>query len=128
MQKQCKNSQNGPPAAGPYSHAVTAGDFVFVSGQGPVRRDGGGVVSQDFEEQVRYTLDNLKIVLEDVGSGLDLVLKTTVFLTDMDKFSTMNGIYKTCFEKDPPARTCIQAAGLPMGIQFEIEAIALLRK
>lgn len=126
MKKQCFFSQNGPPAAGPYSHAVAVGNLLFVSGQGPFAQDGSGPVRGTFEEEARRTLDNLRMVLEDCGSGLDNVLKVTVFLADMNQFATFNGIYKEYFSEDCPARTCIQAGRLPADIQIEVEAIALL--
>ena len=125
MEKECIFAQNGPPAAGPYSHAVAAGPFVFVSGQGPMRRDGGGVLRGTLEEEARQTLDNLRAVLQDVGSSLDRVVKVNVYLADMEMFSRFNAVYKEYFTADFPARTCIQAGGLPLGIQVEIEAVAL---
>jgi len=125
MEKECIFAQNGPPAAGSYSHAVAAGPFVFVSGQGPMRRDGGGVLRGTLEEEARQTLDNLRAVLQDAGSSLDRVVKVNVYLADMEMFSRFNAVYKEYFTADFPARTCIQAGGLPLGIQVEIEAVAL---
>ena len=125
MEKECIFAQNGPPAAGPYSHAVAAGPFVFVSGQGPMRRDGGGVLRGTLEEEARQTLDNLRAVLQDAGSSLDRVVKVNFYLADMETFSRFNAVYKEYFTADFPARTCIQAGGLPLGIQVEIEAVAL---
>jgi len=126
MEKHCIVSPNGPPAAGPYSHAVAAGNLLFVSGQGPFARDGSGYTPASFEAEVRLTLDNLKTVLEDAGSGLDKVVKTSVFLADMGNFGAFNGVYKEYFVSGQPARTCVQTARLPLNIQVEIEAIALL--
>ena len=128
MKKKCKTAPSGPPALGPYSHAVAAGDFLFVSGQGPFARDGSGLVRGDFEAEARATLENLKTVLEECGSSLKRVVKTTVFLTDMGRFKEFNGIYAEYFGEDPPARSCIQAAALPGGINVEVEAVALLKK
>ena len=128
MKKKCKTAPTGPPALGPYSHAVAAGDFLFVSGQGPFARDGSGLVKGSFEDEARATLENLKTVLEECGSGLKRVVKTTVFLTDMAKFKEFNGIYAEYFDTEPPARSCIQAAALPGGIQVEVEAVAILKK
>ena len=125
MEKECIFAQNGPPAAGPYSHAVAAGPFVFVSGQGPMRRDGGGVLRGTLEEEARQTLDTRRAVLQDAGSSLERGVKVNVYLADMEMFSRFNAVYKEYFTADFPARTCIQAGGLPLGIQVEIEAVAL---
>lgn len=126
MNKECKTAPGGPPALGPYSHAVAAGDLLFVSGQGPFARDGSGALKGEFADETRATLENLKTVLEECGSGLNRVVKTTVFLTDMARFKEFNSIYAEYFAENPPARSCIQAAALPGGIHVEVEAIALL--
>jgi len=126
MEKRCIASPNGPPVAAPYSPAVAAGNLLFVSGQGPMARDGSGVVRGTFEEETRLTLDNLKTVLEDAGSSLEQVVKATVFLADMGNFGKFNEVYSAYFPENPPARTCIQAGRLPLDFQVEVEAIALL--
>ena len=94
MNKWCIFSKNGPPAQGPYSHAVAAGNLLFVSGQGPVAPDGSGVMKGSLEDEVRLTLTNLKMILEDAGSGLQHVVKVNVYLADMNSFSEFNEIYK----------------------------------
>ena len=128
--KRCINAENGAPAVGPYSHAtavdLSAGSLLFISGQGPFARDGSGPVRGSIEEETRRSLENLKTVLEASGSGLEHVLKTTVFLKDMGDFAAFNAIYAGYFPEDPPARSCIEAARLPAGIQVEVEAIAFL--
>jgi len=126
MAKECIFAPNGAPAVGPYSHAVKAGNLLFVSGQGPMARDGSGPVRGTFEEEARRTLDNLQAIIEDAGATLMDVVKTTVFLADMGQFKVFNAIYSEYFPSEPPARTCIQAGRLPADIQVEIEAIALL--
>lgn len=126
MEKRCIIAPNGPPAQGPYSHAVAAGNLLFVSGQGPVAPDGSGIKRGTIQEEARLTLSNLKAILEDAGSGLEQVIKVTAFLADMNQFAAFNEIYKEFFPADYPARTCVQAARLPMDIQVEVEAIALL--
>ncbi len=126
MEKRCIHSPNGAPAAGPYSHAAAAGNLLFVSGQVPMAKDGSGYAKGTFEEEVRMTLDNLRTVLEDAGSGLEHVVKTLVFLGDMENFAEFNGIYQEYFATDPPARTCIEPGRVPLDMQVEIEAIAVI--
>jgi 2-iminobutanoate/2-iminopropanoate deaminase len=126
MAKRCIFSPNGAPAAGPYSHAVAVGNLLFVSGQGPFGRDGSGPIRGTIEEETRLTLENLKAVLEDAGSSLAHVVKVTAYLKDMNHFAAFNAVYREYFREEFPARTCIQAARLPVDIQVEIEAIAVI--
>jgi len=126
MEKRCIIAPNGPPAQGPYSHAVAAGNLLYVSGQGPVAPDGSGVQRGTIEEEARLTLSNLKAILEDAGSGLEHVVKVNAYLANMDDFAAFNEVYKEFFRSDFPARTCIQAGRLPFDIQVEVEAIAIL--
>lgn len=126
MKKRCVFSANGPAAQGPYSHAVAAGGLLFVSGQGPVARDGSGVRRGRVQEEARLTLSNLKAIVEDAGSSLEHVVKITAYLSDMNNFAAFNEVYKEFFPSDFPARTCIQAGRLPFDIQVEIDAIAVL--
>ncbi len=126
MKKRCIFAPHAPAAAGPYSHAVAAGNLLFISGQAALAPDGSGRRAGSLEEEVRQTLDNVKAVLEDAGSSLDQVVKTTVYLADMNDFGEMNAIYKEYFGENPPARTTIQAGRLPLDFRVEIEAIALL--
>lgn len=124
--KECLNAAGAPPAAGPYSHAVRAGGFLFISGQGPFAADGSGAMHGSIEDETRLTLENLSRVLAAAGLGLENVVKTTIFLSDMVNFGRFNSVYKEYFPAEQPARTCIQAGRLPMDIQVEIEAIAAL--
>ena len=128
MEKRCVFSPSAPAAVGPYSHAVVAGGFVFVSGQGPVAPDGSGVVRGTVQEEARLTLDNLRAVLEDSGSGLQHVVKVTAYLSDMANFAAFNEVYREYFSSDFPARTCIQAGRLPLDFQVEVDAIAVLAR
>ncbi len=126
MKKTCINSPNITPALGPYHHAVRVGELLFVSGMGPFAKDGSGAVSGTIEEETTLTLNNLKTVLEDAGSGLEHVLKTTCFLKDMNNFKAFNAVYGGYFAENSPARSCVEVARLPLDIQVEVEAIALI--
>lgn len=126
MEKQVFNSTKGPKARGPYSSATILGNLVFVSGQGPIDPATDKFVGETVEEQTRRVLENIKIILEEVGSSLDKVLKCNVYLSDMNDFQKMNGVYAEFFSQNPPARTTIQAGRLPFDIKVEIECIASL--
>lgn len=115
---------NSIPAAGPYSHAVEAGPFIFCSGQIPLDPQTGTLVTSDIGAATEQVLKNLRTVLTAAGLGLEHVIKTTVFLSDMDNFSAMNDVYARYFSKDYPARSTVEVAGLPKGVPIEIEAIA----
>ncbi len=128
MSKICIQAKAAPPALGPYSHAVVAGDFLFLSGQGAIAPDGSGIKHGTVEEETHLTFSNIKAVLDEVGATLKDVVKVMVFLTDMDNFSAFNKVYKEYFPEDPPARSCIEAARLPGDMQVEIEVVALLPK
>ncbi len=128
MSKKHIISKEAPPAVGPYSHAVKVDNFLYVSGQGPFNRDGSGVVKGTFTEQVEYTMENLKVILNECGCDFSDVIKVTVFLTDMHLFPEFNNIYKKYFEKDFPSRSCVGVSQLPGGIPVEIEAIAVCKE
>lgn len=119
-------TDKAPAAIGPYSQAIRAGGFVFVSGQIPIDPATGEFVSGGVSEQTERVLQNLSAVLEAAGSGLDKVVKTTVFLADMNEFAAMNEVYAKFFTGAPPARATVAAAGLPRDARVEIEAVALL--
>ena len=119
-------TDKAPAAIGPYSQAIRAGGFVYVSGQIPIDPATGQFVSGGIGEQTERVLQNLSAVLEAAGSGLNMVVKTTVFLADMQEFAQMNEIYAKFFTEAPPARATVAAAGLPRDARVEIEAVALL--
>lgn len=119
------SSERIPPAIGPYSQAIRAGGFIFCSGIVALSPDTGSLVEGDIEAEVRQALDNLSALLEDVGSSLEAVVKTTVFLADIADFPLFNDIYAGYFPSDPPARSTVQVAALPLGARIEVEAIAL---
>jgi 2-iminobutanoate/2-iminopropanoate deaminase len=116
-----------PPAIGPYSQAIVAGDLIFCSGQIPLDPATGEIVEGGIEEQTHRVLKNLRAVLESAGSGLDHVLKTTVFLKRMDDFAAMNAVYATYFPDAPPARSTVEVSRLPRNVLIEIECIALAK-
>jgi 2-iminobutanoate/2-iminopropanoate deaminase len=118
----------GAPApfqGAPYSQAIAAGGFVFVSGQLGLK-PGDTEISGGIEEQTEQTFENLKAILEEAGTGLDRLVKTTVFLQDLGDFQAMNGIYAKRVGEQPPARATVEVAKLPSGALVEIEAIAQL--
>jgi 2-iminobutanoate/2-iminopropanoate deaminase len=119
-------TENAPAAIGPYSQAIRAGGFVFASGQIPIDPATGEFVKGGVAEQTEQVLKNLAAVLEAAGSGLDQVVKTTVFLADMKDFPQMNEVYAKFFTGAPPARATVAAAGLPRDARVEIEAVALV--
>ena len=123
MDKNILSSERIPPAGGPYSQAVRAGGYIFCSGIVGLSPETGALVEGGIEAEVRQALDNLSTLLEDVGSSLEAVVKTTVFLADIADFPTFNEIYAQYFPSDPPARSTVQVAALPLGARIEVEAI-----
>lgn len=119
-------TNRAPGAIGPYSQAIKAGGFVFVSGQIPTDPRTGQFVDGGVAEQTEQVLKNLSEILEAAGSSLGQVVKTTVFLADMSEFAAMNDVYGTYFTADPPARATVAAAGLPRNARVEIDAVALV--
>ena len=122
--KEIVSTDKAPGAIGPYSQAIKVSDLVFCSGQIPIDPATGEFVSQDVAEQTKQVLRNLSAVLEAAGSGLDKVVKTTVFLADMGDFAAMNDVYAEFFSENKPARATVQAARLPRDARVEIECIA----
>ena len=119
-------TENAPAAIGPYSQAIKAGGFVFVSGQISIDPKTGQFIAGGIAEQTERVLKNLGAVLEAAGSSLNQVVKTTVFLADMKEFTEMNDVYAKFFSGAPPARATVAAAGLPRDARVEIEAVALV--
>lgn len=125
MEKTVISTNNAPAAIGPYSQAIRAGNLVFVSGQIPIIPATGELVQGDIRLQTRQALENLKHILAAAGASLDSVVKTTVFMKDLNDYSAINDVYKEFFANKPPARAAVQAARLPRDVGVEIEAIAL---
>lgn len=121
------NSLSAPAAIGPYSQAIDAGDFVFLSGQVPIDPATGELVPGDITAQTDRVLDNLGAVLEAAGVSFADVVKTTIYLMDFNDFQTVNGVYAKRFKDAPPARATVQVSALPKGARIEIDAIAKKR-
>ena len=118
------STEKAPAAIGPYSQGIKAGGLVFTSGQLPIH-PATGAFPEGIEEQTRQSLENCKSVLEAAGVTMDNVIKTTVFLKDMNHFAAMNGVYQTFFEGVCPARSAVEVARLPKDAMIEIECIAI---
>jgi reactive intermediate/imine deaminase len=126
MTRSTISTPNAPAAVGPYSQAVVQGGLVFLSGQIPLDPASGTLVQGDISAQTRRVLDNLVAVLQAAGSDLSQVCKVTIFVTDLGDFAAINKVYASYFAADPPARSTVQVAALPLGASVEIEAIASL--
>lgn len=124
MSKKIHFSKNAPAAVGPYSQAVETDGWMFCSGQISINPKNQEVFKGDVVEQAKMVLENIKSVLASADLTLENVIKTTIFLTDMNDFAKVNEVYGGYFKKDPPARSTIQVAGLPKGVNVEIEVIA----
>lgn len=124
--KEIVTTERAPRAIGPYSQAVRAGNLLFASGQIPIDPATGEFVAGGIAEQTEQVLRNVSAILEAGGAGLQQIVKTTVFLADMEDFTAMNEVYGRFFGENPPARATVQAARLPRDARVEIEAIAVL--
>jgi 2-iminobutanoate/2-iminopropanoate deaminase len=124
MARKTVTSEHGPKAIGPYSHAVWAGDLLYLSGQTPIDPATGKLVPGDVSAQTARVFDNLAAVLSDAGLSLEDVVKCNVFLADFADFAAMNAVYQGRFRAPFPARSTVAVAGLPMGARVEIEMIA----
>jgi 2-iminobutanoate/2-iminopropanoate deaminase len=122
--KKIISTNEAPAAIGHYSQAVRSGSFLFCSGQIPLDPKSGQIVAGDITAQTRRVLDNIAAVLRAEGLSFDHVVKTTIFLTNLGDFQTVNEIYGSYFKQNPPARSTVQVAALPKGANVEIEVIA----
>lgn len=123
--KQVIATEKGPKAIGPYSQAIKAGGFVFLSGQVAFNPATGQLVEGDVAKQTARVLENLKAIAEAAGTSLDKAVKATVFLKDMNDFAAMNEVYAKYFSMEPPARATVEVARLPRDVRVEIDIIAL---
>ena len=117
-------TDRAPPSIGPFSQAIRADGRIHVSGQGPVDPESGEVVSDDIEEQTARTLENVGAILEAGGTSLEDVLKATVYVTDMETYSAINGVYERYVSEPYPARAAVEVSRLPIDIGVEIEVVA----
>lgn len=126
MKREIIHTNHAPAAVGPYSQAVKFGNLVYTAGQIALDPATGHLREDDIQVQTEQVLHNLQAVLTAAGTGLEYVVKTTVFLQDMGEFKAMNEVYGRFFPTNPPARSAVQAAALPLGARVEIEAVALI--
>lgn len=124
MTKEVINTNNAPEAIGPYSQGVIVGDFVYTSGQIPLNPVTGELVT-DIKLATKQSMENIKAILEEAGTSLNHVVKTSIFLKDLNDFEAVNEVYGTYFIENKPARSCVQVAKLPKDAVIEIEAIAV---
>ncbi|MBX7202893.1 MAG: RidA family protein [Bacteroidia bacterium] len=125
MKKQVILSNQAPAPIGPYSQAIKAGQFLFVSGQIPLDPVSGELVSGDIARETQQVMQNIAAILNAAGSGWEQVVKTTIFLTNMGDFAAVNEVYATYFSADFPARETVAVAGLPKGVRVEISVTVL---
>ncbi len=126
MSKTSVSTPKAPAAIGPYSQGISTGSMLFTSGQLPIDMSTGLLETEDIRRATVFALDNVKAILEAGGTGLESVVKTVVFLTNLADFAAMNEVYASYFADPPPARSCVQVAALPKGAAIEIEAIAIV--
>lgn len=124
--KMIFHTDRAPEPKGPYSQAVIHNGLLYISGQVPVDPASGELLRGTIEEESEMVLNNIKIIVEEAGAGLEDVIRVTCYLADMADFGRFNNIYKTFFEQEPPARTALQAGRLPLDVQVEVDAVVAL--
>ena len=127
MTNQVIHTENAPAAIGPYSQAVKAGNLLFVSGQVPFVPETMEIVEGDVQAQTRQSLTNVQAILKEAGADFSDVVKTTVFIKDMNEFAQINEVYGEFFGENKPARACVEVARLPKDVKVEIEVIAVVK-
>ena len=123
--KEIISTKKAPAAIGPYSQAVCVGDTIYTSGMIPIIPETGELETGDIKAQAKQAIGNLIALVEEAGSDADHMIKTTVFIKDMNDFAAVNEVYSTFFSKDCPARSCVEVARLPKDVKIEIECIAI---
>lgn len=126
MERKVINTSKAPSAIGPYSQAIKVGQMLFTSGQIPIDPATGELVNDDIKKATERVMENLKAILEEAGTSLNNVVKTVIFIKDMNNFADINEVYGKYFTNNPPARSCVEVARLPKDVQIEIEAVALV--
>ncbi|HML37615.1 MAG TPA: RidA family protein [Bacillota bacterium] len=126
MKKELIATEKAPAAIGPYTQGIKAGELVYTSGQLPINPQTKELVNDDIKRASAQSLENVKAILEQAGTSMDAVIKTTVFLKDLADFDAFNEVYATYFPENSPARSCVQVAKLPKDAMVEIEAVALV--
>ncbi|MCR1933894.1 RidA family protein [Clostridium tepidum] len=126
MEKVVISTKKAPAALGAYSQAIKVGDLLFTSGQIPLDPATGELVSDDIKKATERSMENLKAVLEEAGTSFDKVIKTVIFLKDMNDFAAVNEVYAKYFKENPPARSCVQVGKLPKDALVEIELVAMI--
>ena len=119
-------TKKAPGAVGPYSQAIKSGNMIYTSGQLHINPENGELIKDDIQAQTRQSLENVKAILEEGGATLEDVVKVTIFMTDISKFSLVNEIYGEYFSNHKPARSCVGVKELPLGGEIEIEAVAII--
>ncbi|AJD31218.1 RidA family protein [Clostridium sporogenes] len=126
MEKVVISTKKAPAALGAYSQAIKIGDLLFTSGQIPLDPATGELISDDITKATERSMENLKAVLEEAGTSFDKVVKTVIFLKDMNDFAAVNEVYAKYFKENPPARSCVQVGKLPKDALVEIELVAMI--
>ena len=125
-EKRAIETEKAAIPGGPYSQAIIYNDLIYLSGQGPIDPQTNQVIHGTIEQETKLAMENIRIILEEAGSSLSKVLQITAYLVNMREYGRFNDVYKKYFPKEPPARTCIQAARLPFDIRVEINSIACI--
>ncbi|HEY5563459.1 MAG TPA: RidA family protein [Clostridiaceae bacterium] len=125
MKKEIINTEKAPKAIGPYSQAVKFGDFIFTSGQIPIDPESGELIS-DISKATSQCIENLKCILKEAGTSLNNVIKTVIYMRNLEEFSIVNQVYATYFTENQPARSCVEVSALPKDAIIEIEAVAYI--
>lgn len=124
--KKTISTDKAPQAIGPYSQAIQNGNLMFISGQIPIDPATGKVIAGSIEDQAHQVMKNIRAICETAGATLASIVKTTVFVTDLAQFQAVNAVYAQYFENDPPARSTVQVAALPLGVGVEIESVVIV--